>query len=60
MKQIKDVQEEAAEVQQAAARLHQENNRLHDSETQLQQVVMDQQTGLATASRVQVSCATLL
>ena len=58
--QIKDVQQEATEAQQAAARLHQENNRLHASETQLQQVVTDQQASLATACKVQVSCATLL
>ena len=57
---MQEVRQEAAEVLQAAARLHQENNRLHDSETQLQQVVMDQQASLATANKVQVSCATLL
>ena len=58
--QMKDVQQEAAEAQQAAARLHQENSRLHASERQLQQVVTDQQASLATARKVQVSCATLL
>ena len=58
--QMKQVQQDAAELQQTAARLHQENKWLHDSETQLQQIVMDQQASLATASKVQVSCATLL
>lgn len=51
--QIKQVQQDAAELQQ-------ENKWLHASETQLQQIVMDQQASLATASKVQVSCATLL
>ena len=58
--EIQEVRQEGAFVQQAAARLHQENNRLYASETQLQQIVMDQQTSLATASKVQVSCAILL
>ena len=51
--EIQEVRQEGAVVQQAAARLY-------ASETQLQQIVMDQQTSLATASKVQVSCATLL
>ena len=44
--QMKQVQQDAAELQQTAARLHQENKWLHDSETQLQQIVMDQQQAL--------------